>query len=60
MKKYLIAILLGAAAGYSFGFSDAKSHDENIVERTLGRVGGSTREKYRTDVDKQMDAIEKK
>jgi hypothetical protein len=60
MFKYIFFLAIGLAAGYSFGFKDAKEHDETIVARTIERVGGSTRDKYRTDVDRQMDQLERR
>jgi hypothetical protein len=51
--------VIGISIGYFYGFDDAKKHDENLVERVVDRVG-TTGSKYQTDVDKQMDAAEKR
>jgi hypothetical protein len=59
MLKFVFALVVGIAIGYFYGFDDAKTHDDNIVTRVVDRVGG-TGEKYRTDVDKQMEAAEKR
>lgn len=59
MKLFLV-LIVGVAAGYQIGWKDAQTHDETIVERTLDRVGGSTRDKYRNDIDKQLDRLEKR
>ena len=59
MLKFAFALVIGISIGYFYGFDDAKKHDENVVERVVERVG-TTGSKYQTDVDKQMDAAEKK
>jgi hypothetical protein len=58
MKTAILIFVIGAAAGYAFGFTDAKAHDENIVVRVVNQVGGSHRQDMRTDVDKQMGSAE--
>ena len=60
MFKILLVLCIGFAAGYSFGFRDAKTHDETIVARTIERVGGANRGKYNQDVDATMDRLEKR
>ena len=59
MFKFAIALVVGISIGYFYGFDDAKKHDENVVTRVVATVGKKG-ENYRTDVDKQMDAAEKK
>jgi hypothetical protein len=59
MFKFVAALVIGIAIGYFYGFDDAKKHDENVVTRVVDRVG-TTGSKYQTDVDKQMDAAERK
>lgn len=59
MLKIVFILAVGFAAGYSYGFRDARTHDENVVTRTIERVGGSTRGKYNQDVDAQMERLEK-
>ena len=59
MFKFVAALVIGISIGYYYGFDDAKKHDENLVERVVDRVG-TTGSKYQTDVDKQMDAAEKR
>ena len=56
--KIALILAIGIAAGYSFGWKDAKKHKTSIVERTLDRVGGKTRDQYRTDVDARMEKLE--
>ena len=59
MFKFAVVLVVGIAIGYFYGFDDAKKHDENVVERVVERVG-TTGGKYQTDVDKQMEAAERK
>jgi uncharacterized membrane-anchored protein YhcB (DUF1043 family) len=59
MLKFLLALVIGISIGYFYGFDDAQTHDENVVERVVEKVG-TKGEKYRTDVDKQMDQAEKR
>jgi len=60
MFKFIIVLVVGIAIGYFYGFDDAKKNDVTVVERVVDRVGGSNRGKYRTDIDKQMDAAERR
>jgi hypothetical protein len=41
MKRVIVALLVGLAAGYHFGFGDATDGRESIVLRTLDRFGTS-------------------
>ena len=59
MFKFIAVLVIGIAIGYFYGFDDAKRHDENVVARVVDRVG-TTGSKYSTDVDKQMEAAERK
>jgi len=58
MLKFAIVLVIGIAIGYFYGFGDAKKNDDHIVTRLVERVGGSSRGKYSTDVDKKMEALE--
>ena len=58
MFKIVLLLLLGFAAGYTYGFQDSKEHDEDVLTRTVERVGGSARGKYNQDVDQQMQRLE--
>lgn len=60
MAKVLFLLLVGFAAGYSYGFKDAQSHTQDVVTRTVERVGGASRERFKTDVDAQMERLEKR
>lgn len=59
MLKFAFALVVGISIGYFYGFDDAQKHDENVVVRVVDKVG-SKGEKYRTDVDKQMEQAEKR
>ena len=59
MFKFVVVLAIGISIGYFYGFDDAQTHDENVVERVVEKVG-TKGEKYRTDVDKQMDQAEKR
>ena len=60
MFKYVFILVIGISIGYFYGFDDAKKNDENVVARTVERVGGKNRGKYNNDVDKRMENLEKK
>ena len=59
MFRYLLVLSIGLAAGYTYGFKDAKEHEEPIVTRTVERIGGA-RKGYGNDIDGQMDKLEKR
>jgi hypothetical protein len=58
MLKLLVILVLGLVVGYSYGFRDAKKHDRTIFVRSVERIGGSSRDKVRSNVDSQMDSLE--
>ena len=58
MFKYIVILCIGLAVGYTYGFRDAKTNTENVVERMVARVGGSNRENVKTDVDKKYKGLE--
>ena len=58
--RNIVRLIVGLAVGYSFGFKDAKTHDENIATRTIGKVGGSNRDKVRSKADKTLEEAEKR
>jgi hypothetical protein len=60
MFKFLFALVVGISIGYFYGFDDAKKHEENVVSRVVDQVGGSNRDRYRNDIDKQMEVQEKR
>ena len=60
MMKTLVLLALGIAIGYSVGFSDARTHKDDIIHRLVLRVGGENREHMVNDVDATMDRLEKR
>jgi hypothetical protein len=60
MMKILFLLGVGAAVGYFAGFSDARQHDQNVVQRAIARVGQSQSARAPNDVDAAMDRLEKK
>ena len=59
MIKILMILLVGAAAGYFYGFADAKQNEQHIVARTVARVGDWRRDQLSNDVDTQMERVER-
>ena len=59
MLKPVLLICAGLVLGYFAGFSDAQDHTENLGARIIHRVGGDNRDRVSTDVDKQMEHVEK-
>ena len=57
MFKYIIVLVIGLAAGYKMGYSDAAAKKKTIVERTLDKVGGSNRGKYNQDLDQKSGSV---
>jgi len=57
--RNIVILIVGLAVGYSFGYKDARTHDENIVTRIIGKVGGSSRDKVRSNADKTLEEAEK-
>lgn len=59
MLKVLFILIIGIAIGYGYGFQDARRHDKNVVERVVGRVGGSNRGKYKADLDAAASNVDR-
>ena len=55
--KSVTVWLMIFAAGYFYGFSDAKNHQHSIETLTVQRIGGSNRDNFKNDLDKQTDAV---
>jgi hypothetical protein len=59
VSRPILLIGLGLAAGYAYGFRDARTHDQTILRRTadavLARAGGSARGRYTPDVDAEAE-----
>jgi hypothetical protein len=60
MKRFVALFLLGIVVGYFYGFSDAKSHRDNVVRRVVSTVGGSNRSKFSNDMDAKVEAAERR
>jgi hypothetical protein len=60
MLKYLFFLAIGIAGGYTYGWKDAKEHDDPIVTRLVNKAGGEARKQYGNDIDGQMDRLEKR
>ena len=60
MKRFVALFLLGIVIGYFYGFSDAKSHRDNVVRRVVSTVGGSNRSKFSNVVDAKVEAAERR
>jgi len=58
MLKFLFTLLLGIAIGYAYGFNDAKKNEQSVVARAVGKVGGSSRDKVKNDLDARTDSLE--
>ncbi len=59
MKKALLLLLLGLAAGYFIGFKDAQAHKKDIVSRLVARTGGSNRSRFSNDVDASLEGVDR-
>lgn len=59
MKKTVLFLAIGVVIGYSWGFKDAKTHDEDLVERTISRIRSEGKQ-YNNDVDQAMDRLERR
>jgi hypothetical protein len=51
MFKFFLALLVGVAIGYGYGWKDAQRYEKNVAERVVERIGGETRERLGNDVD---------
>lgn len=55
MLRLLVACVVGIMIGYFVGFSDAKTHDDNIVKRIVGRTGAGVRGNVGNDIDARLE-----
>lgn len=58
MKKTLLLLVIGLAAGYWWGFNDAQTNTDNVVVRITNHIGGTNRDKMKTNPDGQLDSLE--
>lgn len=56
--KFILALAIGVGIGYFVGFSDAQTHDRNIVQRTVDRTGARSSERNKA-VDAGLDSLSK-
>lgn len=54
MFKFLVALAIGIALGYNYGWNDAQANEKIVYERVVDRIGGSNRELVGNDVDARM------
>lgn len=57
MKKVAIALLLGLAIGYRWGFSDATLRKPSIAQRALDKFGATRIKNAQENRERQTDAI---
>ena len=57
MIRVIFIFAVGIALGYWVGFKDARTHRQDIVARTVGRVGGKTRADVSGDVDRKTQSV---
>ena len=55
MKRLLVALLVGLAAGYHFGYGDATVGRESVMNRALDRFGTSKLRKAQAEHDRRID-----
>jgi hypothetical protein len=60
MRKVLLFLVIGIAAGYWWGFNDAMVNSDNVVVRLINRAGGQTRERLSNNVDGRLDSLERR
>ena len=58
MLRVLFIFVVGLGVGYWAGFNDARTHGQDIVARTVARVGGQTRKEVGVNVDQKMQKVE--
>jgi hypothetical protein len=55
MKRVILALLVGLAAGYHYGFDDATFGRESIVSRTLDRFGSTKIKNAQAAQDRRIE-----
>lgn len=56
--KFFFALLIGLGIGYFVGFSDARKHDRNIIQRSVDRTGAKSSERNQAR-DAGLDSLSK-
>jgi hypothetical protein len=57
MRKALVLLAIGVALGYTWGWRDAHTNENDIVTRIVSQVGGSTRGELKNDPDHMLDSL---
>ena len=55
MKRLIIALIIGVAAGYHWGYDEGSSGKESVVVRALERFGTKTIEAARDTQQQRLD-----
>lgn len=55
MKRIIVALILGVAAGYHWGYDDGNTGKPSIVSRTLDRFGTSKVRAAQEAHDRRVD-----
>lgn len=58
MRKVLVLLALGIALGYWLGWTDAQTHQEDLVTRLVNQAGGGARASLKGNADQTMDSLE--
>lgn len=56
--KFILALVVGCAAGYYLGYTDGAAGKPSIVTRVVNSVGGGSRDKVTNDIDAKMEKLE--
>ncbi len=54
MFKFLLALTIGVALGYNYGWNDAQLNEKAVYERVVDQIGGSNRDLVENDIDTRM------
>ncbi|HET7550844.1 MAG TPA: hypothetical protein VFK04_06115 [Gemmatimonadaceae bacterium] len=57
MRKVLLFTAIGVALGYTWGWRDAHTNENDVVTRIVSSVGGSTRGELKNDPDHLLDSL---
>lgn len=55
MLRTLFLLIVGLAIGYFIGFSDARKHDQDIIQRLVNKAGGAARGNVSGDIDARIE-----
>lgn len=60
MGRIVFLLAVGIFVGYLSGWRDAQNNAEPVYSRTLAKIGGATRGRVQSNVDTQMNALERR